>query len=243
MKQFFQRSAAFTLGLIFLLSSGVEAQFINGSQNVIETEFDVINFHSIVLKDKFDLEVIQSEEFKILVMHDDNLTEYLNVSINNETLELGLWDAFEYIDVTLKVRVFLPNLRSLTGKGTGDITIPKMETDSLSIVLKGASSLEGHLTINNKLAIQALGASGVTLQGTAQSADLRFGGASYMESKDFIVHNSLDVACSAAGWAELTVNGDIRAYMRDVASFTYYGTGQVIRKQLQGGGSVIKGRP
>ena len=97
MKSRFYKYLILALGLFFLFPENAGAQVITGSKNIVETTFDITDFHTILLRDAYDLEVTQSDEYKVVVVHDDNIKEYLKVSKDKKTLDIQLDKAYEFM--------------------------------------------------------------------------------------------------------------------------------------------------
>ena len=230
MKSRFYRFLILALGLFFLLPENAGAQVITGSKNIVETTFDITDFHTILLRDAYDLEVTQSDEYKVVVVHDDNIKEYLKVSKDKKTLDIQLDKAYEFYDIELTVKVSLPVLRELTANGSGEISIPEVKSDSLFIKMLGASEMTCSVEIAEYLAIAINGAAQVYIDGTAENADMDLGGAGKLVGEDFTVENELSIRGSGAGTVELVANGDIRVNLKGAASVIYYGNAIVVEE-------------
>jgi hypothetical protein len=223
-----------------LLLSGCTLISIQGSQNIIETEYDINGFNTIDVSQAFTIEIIQSDVYKVTIKHNDNFKEHLNIVNHNETLKIGLLGGYEYNNTKLSAKIYLPKINRIEVSGASKINIPEFSTNNLAIELSGASKLSGRLNLANNLNIKASGASAIDIEGRAQNASLDFSGATELKGQDMIVDNMLDVDCSGTSKIKLTANGEISVKLSGASTLNYYGNGTIVKRNVSGVSSINK---
>lgn len=213
---------------------------ILGSENTTETTFDFKDFNTLEINNSFDVEIIQSSEYKTIVTCNDNFREHLDVDHNGETLKIGLINGYNYNNAQLSAKVYTPDITKIKANGASSIHIPQLSTDNLTVKLSGASNLDGIINLTSNLEIDASGASDIDISGYAQNANLSFSGASTLKGKNMVIDHMLDIDGSGASNISITVNGTINASLSGASQVAYYGDGSVTEQKTSGASSIDK---
>ena len=225
---------------ILLLSGCQFLNPINGSEKIIETEYVFKDFNTVDISHSFTTEIMQSDEYKIIIKYNGNLKEYLDIVNHDETLKIGLLEGHRYKNTKLSAKIYLPDIKRIEASGASLINIPKFSTNNMEIELSGASDLYGRLNLINNLTIEASGASDIDLEGSAQNANLDFSGASELIGKNMIIDNKLNIDCSGASIIKLTANGEISIELSGASKFINYGSGTIVKSDVSGASSINK---
>ena len=237
MKSIFTLSFAF----LILMSCNIDSiESIEGSSTIIKKKYDLQDFDAIELSNSFDVEVIQSDEFKVLLECNENIFEYVNIEIEDNKLVAELEGIHSFSNTTLKLKVYLPELKEIESSGACSIDFEEFHTDKLQIDLSGASYVIGELFVANQMVIEASGASEIKLNGKVKNLELDFSGASEFEGKNFIVANAFVLDASGASSITTTVNGTLDIEVSGASDVDHYGKGKVINEDISGAGSVSK---
>ena len=223
--------------LIFILGS-CNIDSIPGSSNMTKKKYALKNFNSIDVSSSFDLELIQSKDYKIVVQCNENIKEYIDVYLEEECLYVGLKGNNLFSNIDLKVTIHAPDINNIEASGASSIDIEKYKVKNLEFHLSGASDLKADLNISEHLSIEASGASDIKLKGKAKNVDLIFSGASEFSGKKLVISDELTLDSSGASSVTVTANGTLDIESSGASSVTYYGKGKVIRKDISGAGSI-----
>ena len=215
---------------------------VDGSRRTVTEEFDIRGFSKVDVSHAFQVEIVQSSSYRVVVRVDDNLQEDLVVDRRGDTLVVGLkpFRSYNLGNATLKADVFMPDLRALEASGASDLRIGGFSSvKDFEVKLSGASYLEGDISARD-VSIEVSGASRVRLQGKAEDLRLDASGASNLDLEDFPVEDA-DIELSGASEAEVVLRGtlDIKA---SGASRLYFGGNPTMGRVDLSGASSIKRR-
>lgn len=76
------------LTLVFT-ATGFSQKKIKGNKNIVTTETQINEFHSIRFGEKFKIDLIQSDEASVEIETDENLHEYIQFSVKNGVLQFN----------------------------------------------------------------------------------------------------------------------------------------------------------
>ena len=175
---------------------------ITGSGDVVTQKEDISGFDSLEISSAFKVVVIQGETYSVVIRIDDNLQKYLEVVKQGNTLKIGL-KTDRTVGATEEAEVTMPELTGLDLSGASHVTIAGFKsTASIDVDLEGASYLRGDIEAGDAR-FDVVGASEVTLGGSAGDVDIGASGASTVDLADFPV---ADASVVADGASTVTVN-------------------------------------
>jgi hypothetical protein len=215
---------------------------VGGSGRTVTEELDIRGFSRVNVSHAFQVEILRSSSFGVVVRVDENLQEYLEVEKRGDTLVVGLkpFKSYNLGKSTLEAEVRMPDLRAVEASGASDLRIGGFSSGKdFEVDLSGASSLEGEISARD-VRIKASGASRVRLQGRAEDLRLDASGASKLDLTDFPAGDA-DIELSGASEAEVELTGtlDINA---SGASRLYFGGNPTMGRFDLSGASSIKRR-
>jgi len=152
----------------------------------------------------FEVDISQSDAFKVVMRTDDNLLDHLEVLKRGKTLRIGLKSGIRSIrNATMEAEVTMPELIGLDLSGASSATITGFESaKDLDVELSGASHLRGDIEAGD-IRFDISGASRVTLSGSAEDVTIAVSGASKVDLSDLPVDNA---KIGASGASHVTVN-------------------------------------
>ena len=151
---------------------------MRGSGRIVSRDFDLSGFTAIDAA-RFDIEVAQSDTFKVSVRADDNVIDRLIVRTSGGTLLLHT-RPFHWLTgrLTLEATIHMPSLTAITLSGSATAGVRSFGgIDRLDLELSGASDLRGKVDAAT-VDIVANGASRVSLAGSAGRVTIEASGAS-----------------------------------------------------------------
>jgi hypothetical protein len=228
-----------SVSLVFITACSFDST-ITGSDNTVQEELSITDFNAIDLSHSFNAEIIQSDQYKVVVKYNSNLKEYIEVLKDGKALKIGLKDGHIYLDVKLSVKIYMPDITAINSSGACKITIAKFKAGNLKIDLSGASDLHADLEIDNNLKINSSGASCVFIAGNAKNADFDFSGASKLSGKGLIISDNLFIEGSGASTISITADGKISLNLSGASTINYYGKGSIVKSDISGASSIRK---
>ena len=189
----------------------------------LETEtYAFTDFNEVEISSAFEFEIEQSSSYSIEITTDDNIMEYVRVSLDGQTLKIGLRTATWIGPATLKASVTMPELSGLDVSGASRGTVSDFSsTEDLAIMVSGASRVTGDIVAGN-VDFDISGASTVQLQGSADDMVADVSGASSLQLDDFTVNNA-DVNFSGASSGTVNLDGRLDADLSGASRLWYIG--------------------
>lgn len=210
---------------------------VTGSGRLATREMDLKGFSRIEAGSAFVLDVAQAEDPSASITADDNLFDYLDVSVSGDTLHLGLRPGHSYQHVTMRAQIALPTLRGLQLSGASQASVSGLRSsEDLALDLSGASIMRGDLEAGD-LRVDESGASRLELTGSGGSLELHSSGASSARLIDLPVGDA-NVSLSGASSAELNASGLLNADLSGASRLEYTGSPTLGRAQTSGSSSI-----
>jgi len=240
----------FALAVIFLASVACTAPFgftfgnggplARGSGNEVTITPGTSGFDSLDIGHTFEVDIIQSETYSLVITVDDNIEQYLVIAERGGTLVLGLEDNRSYTNVTLRAQISMPMLSALELSGASKAEFTQFESsDPFDLRVSGASEAVGDIEAGD-VTIEVSGASDVRLEGRGQDLLLDVSGASHANLEEFTVQNAaLDI--SGASDVIVNVNGDLNVSASGASDVTYVGSPRLGDIETSGASSINSG--
>lgn len=179
------------------------------SGNLVTEEESFSGFTIVKAGSAFEIMISQSNSYRVSVTSDDNVIDFVRVSMVGETLDLDIAPGTSITSgplsnpLTLRVEITMPELRELDLSGAADG------------VVTGFTSSEVFV-------LELSGASRVVIEGAANDLIFRGSGASDADLSNFRVQNA-NVDISGASEATINVDGRLDADVSGVSTLLYIG--------------------
>ncbi|MCM1989979.1 head GIN domain-containing protein [Oceanirhabdus seepicola] len=213
---------------------------IKGSDNSETKTFELTDFNKISASHVFQVTIEKSNEFDVEVTYDDNLSEYLEVELKDDTLRLSLDNKHNYDDVTLKATVKVPDICEINGSGVTSFELKEgfeFEHD-LYVDLSGVSKLTGKIKMGD-VDIDISGCSKVKLEGSGKDLSCHASGVSGVDFEEFQVDNA-DIQISGSSNAIINADGKIKVAASGISKLEYKGDGTIESSGVSGLSEVKK---
>jgi hypothetical protein len=207
-------------------------------------DFELTGFDRIKVEDAFEIEISQSDSFKVSLAADD--FSHVRVEKEGDTLVIKRQGIEWFAPFHSKPRaiVTLPALKELNISGASHGKLDSFTSDeSMAVILSGASSVEAHnvtagklevkisgashlngeISAANDMKLEASGASKIDLAGTAGSAEMTVSGASKVELGKFPVQ-AANMDVSGASNAFINLNGRLDANVSGASTLCWSGS-------------------
>ena len=188
----------------------------NGIENIIELTTQP--FDSIHLLGSIDVDFIASEESKIKIQADENIMALIDIRYKANTLEIGFKPNTSFISHNpIIVLVSHPYLTHLELRGSGNISISRLQEERFTAVLKGSGN--------------------ISLQGESKTVELLLSGSGDIEASKLIASN-LDATISGSGDIKAFANTSVRANLKGSGDIIVHGRPSTQERSCSGSGSI-----
>jgi hypothetical protein len=197
--------------LMALLASGCGFQVVNGSGKIADETRTVSSFSSVSLVGIGDVYLTQGESESVRIEAEDNLIQYFDTSVQENTLRIGIKD--QYLGTTLrptrpvKFYVSLPKIDAVTVAGSGNILAGSVRTDVFKISVLGSGKVTADDVTATNLEINLAGSGDVSL-GKVTATDLKL---TIAGSGDLMVNTLAadKINSSSTGSGNITLSGKV----------------------------------
>lgn len=213
---------------------------LQGSGNIISKQFDISSFNKLHLSVHGNAELIQSDEEKVIVECDDNLTDTLEIVNSGNTLFV-ISDSKIRVPAYTKcvVKVYYRQLDTLVNSGNGNLTMAQPQAVRTTLNLKLQANGNTTLEVNVpaiKLTNQSNG--NVTLKGRCGELEIKNQPNGNLNCRDLMV-SIVTIKNQANGNVELRSLDSITIHHSGNGYVHYYGKG-VLKEVKQNGTGEVK---
>jgi hypothetical protein len=228
--------AAAAFGGVLLSGCGIEpGTAASGNPTTIQYQFT--GFTGVVAGAVFDVVIKAGASPSVAVTVDDDLVEYLDVTVSGDRLQIQLKPNHDTSRATMKAVVTLPELTSLELSGASSGRVEGFRSpQAVDIRLSGASRLEGEIECGD-LGLTLSGSSRADLKGSTGNLRLHASGASRAEIAQLLVKDA-NVEASGASHAAIHPSGTLHARASGASSVVYAGEPATVDAHTSGSASV-----
>jgi hypothetical protein len=209
-----------------LLSSCVVVERVvgvRGSGDLVTQDVEVQEFTGIEASNAFEVDVVVGERERVQITVDDNIVPLLDVTVEGDTLTIGLKDSSRVQAATLRAAVTAPaDLASVAASGAAKVDVTgTLEGDALALQSSGAGRLSAGVETRG-VQVNASGASRVVLSGNAETVQMDISGASTLSAFD-LTAGAVSAQVSGASTAEVTATETISGEVSGASTLRYRG--------------------
>ncbi|NOZ46823.1 MAG: DUF2807 domain-containing protein [Chlorobi bacterium] len=225
--------------LILLLTNfNLFAQTIRGNGNVLTEERKISHFKGLIATGAFEVNLVQGDEEKVVIVADENLHNIFITNVRNENLNIQTIGEVKKAK-ELKVFVTLKNLNHLLAIGAVDIrTDTTIVTDDLDVFVSGISTVKVNVKANNLSFEITDGAYGF-LQGEVNNFEIRVA-----DEAELNAFNLKAKKCNAkiSGYsdAKINVSDELKLRVTGAGNLYYKGDPNIPDRIFSGTGFIIK---
>ena len=239
MKRVFSKLVATAL-VVGISACCVSCEREVGNGKLVTSEKTVSIFEKINCEDLGSATVRYyfSEEYRVFVTFDENLQEYTEVFITDNTLNIRLKAKGSYNYRKLSIEVYCPFLTGVTVshsvnfEGMDKITAPTFDAR-----VSDSGKLEGTIECEN-FTSKISDAGRMTVVGTSTNANIDISGSGNFNGKEFCLKNA-DIRVRAAGDANVWVTDHLKATVSDSGKLNYWGE-PTVDSNVSGAGKMKK---
>ncbi len=229
----------FVLVLGLGLGQNAIAKRVKGSGNVITETRSLSSFHAIDIGGAWDIELIKSNEEKIIIETDDNIMPYIKTKVSGGELDIE-----QDVDINnptkLSLIIYYKSLDELDISGAAELfSSDVLEAEYLELDFSGASEVT--LKINAKnVEAEISGASKVDFDGTVDNAAFDISGAAVVRAYGLEINN-LKLDASGASTVKVLVLDKFSVDASGASSVRYKGSPSLNVDDISGASSFRKG--
>lgn len=229
-------SLMFVLTLAYANASG-----IMGNGKPITIEKTLTQFDSIRAGGKCAVNFHESEEYRAVITIDSNLEEYIDVSVRDSTLGIGIKTGFRINHTKYIVDVFCPLVKNISLSGsvqfscidkirTTDIALyisgsakinGSFECESFNAGISGSSNISGNIE-SNSFSADISGSSNIVLTGNAEDMNISVSGSVKFDGKDFQTKNT-SIRVSGSSIISVWATNHLKAQVSGSTTVKYRG--------------------
>ncbi len=185
-------------------------------------EREVKSFNEIDVSGAFNIQLIQGDSEKVVVMGDADNFELVKTEVIGRRLKIYYKSHFRNNSETYTVKVFFKNLQRVQASGAVDLNaVEELNFDEFKMRCSGAVNINLELDVD-KLRLDLSGASNVELEGVTDFARIDVSGASNFDGLEFKIGTCiLDVG--GASDVDVYVKDKLDADVSGASDLTYYG--------------------
>jgi len=222
----------------FSFSHNAMAKRIKGSGHVIKETRELSNFTSIDIGSAFEIELIKSNESKIIIETDDNIMPYIKTNVHAKEL-----DVRHDVDISnstkMSLTIYYRELNELDISGAAELySSDVLTTRYLKLDFSGAAEVSLKLDVQS-IEAEISGASNADLEGKAQDAEIEVSGAAVLRAYGLELH-FLDLEASGASSVKVLVLDKFIIDASGAATVRYKGTPTLDLDDISGAASFKK---
>jgi hypothetical protein len=209
---------------------------IRGNGNRVSRDLNLPNFDGIDLDISANVFITQGNERKVTVEGESNVIALLETNVRNGVWEIDFDECVRDMG-ELTIFITLPNVRSLSISGSGDITSKNiMVIDDLNLNISGSGKIDIGVDADDIFS-RISGSGDVVLEGKANSQEHTVSGSGDLRAFPLQTRTS-DVRVSGSGDCEVTVSESLRVRVSGSGDVYYRGKPSV-EVSVSGSGRLI----
>ncbi|MCT4581197.1 MAG: DUF2807 domain-containing protein [Flavobacteriales bacterium] len=224
------------LFVALLLLNSCKVESLRGSKKLIEKELAYTGFNAIAVHNLFKINIVQSDEYKVVLKCNENVEAFVEVKQTGEELSFSLKGNRVYKNLTCIATVYMPDIVNIESSGAAKINIADFKTNELTIESSGATHLLGNLEVE-RLTIASSGATELDLTGYVAEGEIVVSGASKMNCED-LTFDVLSLESSGASKAVMHVEKEFSVDLSGASKVSYYGRPQIVKEEISGAGKL-----
>lgn len=213
---------------------------VKGSGEIVSETREVSDFDAISLEYPAKVTIHQGKTESVTLKGDDNLLPQILTDIEGGTLRIDTgernWGERVSPSKPLEIVITVRNLREVRFPSAGSLTIEKLTTDSLEVVVSGAGDIALRDLDAGSLDVVLSGAGSVDADGVADELNVRISGAGEFSGGD-LHSQTAETHISGMGSATVWVEEELDASISGAGSVNYYGDPSV-QEHISGAGDV-----
>ncbi|MEX2232681.1 MAG: PspC domain-containing protein [Cyclobacteriaceae bacterium] len=211
---------------------------INCKSDTDETISDLRDFNQIEISGKFDVRVLQDDNYSVELTGPEQEKAQYTVHRTGETLIIDYkrnknfkwedWDKQGFSLEEMEITITMPSLEKIEATGLGTIRFDDFSGDDLEIDARGPVKITGDINVQD-LNIKLTGKSEADLSGNATNMNARIEFASRLRAYDLQTQDAF-VEVGGASSAKVNVSGTLEMEEGIASDIDYRGNPNIVRR-------------
>lgn len=224
------------LSVFFLASCDIASVTVEGNGQIKTEERTVSKFLKLKLEGPIDAEMVPGDSYKVEVIADENIQQYVIVEKEGESLTVGLENNIRLKNATIKVRISMPEVRSVSLAGSGSLRGDLTNPDELKLSVAGSGELFCKIK-TPELEVNIAGSGKAELSGETRNMDVDIAGSGDLFGEKLLSEN-VDVSVAGSGNARVFASKTLKISVAGSGNIDYAGNPPEIKKSIAGSGTV-----
>jgi Putative auto-transporter adhesin, head GIN domain len=232
------------VGVFGLLASacagtlGIGDETVQGSGTITTVAVAVAGFGRVLLAGQGEVAIALGTAPGLTIETDDNLHEYIEVEVDDNTLVISTRDGFT-LDPSDEItyRVVAVSFDTLELSGSGRITAPALTAATMDVTLSGSGDIRFGAIDVGDFSVDIPGSGVVSASGTGLNGDLTVSGSGSIAAADLALERAT-VLISGSGTADVWVRDELDVTVSGSGTVSYFGSPR-LEESVTGSGSVI----
>jgi Putative auto-transporter adhesin, head GIN domain len=196
--------------------AGKVANHVHGSGVKKTEKRNVPEFDSLSVDGAYEVAIQSGKSREVQIEGDDNLLPLVVTEVENGRLVVKNEGSFNS-KTPLKLLITVPNIRDVSFSGASNVKLSDIKSEKLGIQIDGAST--------------------VSASGETKSLSVNVNGAGTVNTKD-LTADAVDITSNGAGSIDVYAANTLGATVNGVGTINYYGDPKVVRREVNGFGSI-----
>jgi len=217
-----------------------KSKTIKGTGPVMTKEINTNSYEGVSVTGSFYVSLIKGTEGKIIMKAQENLLDYISISVENKELAIRTKKGFNLTPAKgqrIEIIVPIEEISSIKLAGSGDIvSSAELQTSRFNIDLVGSGDIK--LNINCETLVATLSGSGdIELKGKAKTVEATVAGSGDIEAFDVLAENA-KASVAGSGDIEVSCSERIEAYVSGSGDIKYRGNPKKQDTKVTGSGTI-----
>jgi hypothetical protein len=211
---------------------------IKGNGNLKTSEVTASPFEKINCGGSAEIRFHTGESYRAVVTIDENLEEYVEISANNNVLNVRTKNGYNISPTRFTVEVYCPILTGVSMSGSGSFSgVDKIIASAFETSVSGSGKIEGTVECDN-YSSKISGSGKITISGNSSDANMSISGSGNFNGNDLNLRNAT-VTVSGSGSANIWVTDNLKARISGSGNINYKGEPRV-DSSVSGSGRIRK---
>jgi hypothetical protein len=228
-----------------IIGTTVHAQWWNrtkGNGNMITQTRNTSDYEQLNVAGFFDVVLVKGTEGKISLKGEENLLEYIEVSVTNKVLTIKIKENTNLStswNKSITVRVPIEEIEGVKLSGSGDISAEfTLESPFFEAIISGSGVIDLNID-TQKLTAKVSGSGDLDLSGKARDLDIKVSGSGDINASKLEALNA-NVVVSGSADVQVSVSGILDAKVSGSGDVHYKGNPKKVSTKVSGSGDISK---
>lgn len=224
------------LSIFFLASCDLASVTVEGNGQLKTEERSVSKFVKLKLEGPIDAVMEHGDSYKVEIIADENVQQYIIVEKEGESLTIGLEDNIRIKNATFKARIVMPEVQSVSLAGSGSLRGDLANPERLKLSVAGSGDMYCKIK-TPELEVNIAGSGKAELSGETRDMDVDIAGSGDLLGEKLLSENA-NISVAGSGNARVFASKTLKISVAGSGNIDYAGNPPEIKKSIAGSGTV-----